>query len=319
MDTATSAHLSCKVSLFPSPRQTGRRCDTVLKTDCRRIGTDHGDGGCLTTDHIYPRLAASMTAEQAAPGVLTAGAREFGLSLAQLLASDDPDGPHKSRVALRRLRAALIAFKPIIGPDLLAALTARLKGYFKVIGQVRDADVLAHDVAGAGNQDQLQAEADRVRRKVRKRLLHQRADRVAAFVEKRFGGKDWQRRTSTAKALSHAPVTGLAAAALDRNWSKCLSHGLNLVSLTAPERHELRKALKTFRYLCEYFSGLWPGDQAQAFLAALRNLQEDLGSLNDLAMARARGLSVGDASEGPTLHRAAAAWARLAACGRWWG
>ena len=264
-------------------------------------------------------LDAGMTAERAAALVLTAGAQEFALFLDDLLASDDPVGPHKSRVALRRLLAALAAFKPIIAPDLAESLATRLKGYFKVIGQVRDADVLAHDISGAGNPDTLQAEADRVRRKVRKRLLHKRADRLVHQVEKRFRGTDWRRRTRAAKALRHGPVSGLAAAALDKTWTKCLSHGADLAGMTSFERHELRKTLKTFRYLCEYFSGLWPGDQAAPFHAILCALQDDLGILNDLVMARTRGLAVDDAGESPTLRRVETAWAELAGSAKWWG
>jgi CHAD domain-containing protein len=283
---------------------------------CRR----RFDGGRdKATDHDGPALDAGTTAEQAAPVILTAGAREFAHFLAVMLESDDPEGPHKSRVALRRLRAALVAFRPIIAPDLARVLKRRLKYYFRVIGQVRDADVLVHDLAGVGDPDALQSEAARVRRKVRKKLRARKADRLVGFVDKRFGGKDWRHRTAAAKRLRHAPVTRLAAAALHRSWAECLSHGADLSRLTETERHELRKALKTFRYLCEHFAGLWPEESVRPFQEKLRDLQDDLGRLNDLAMARARGLAVADASAGPTLERAAAAWAALAASARWWG
>ncbi len=272
------------------------------------------DGDGVTAVQEKPTLDAGMTAEQAAPLVLTAAANEFAVFLGDLLASDDPDGPHKSRVALRRLLSALLAFKPIIAAD----LAARIKDYFKVIGQLRDADVLANDISGAGEPKTLQVDADRVRRKVRKQLLHKQAGRVARQVEKRFGGTDWRRRTRAAKALRHGPVSALAAPALDRSWTKCLSHGADLASMAVAERHELRKALKNFRYLCEYFASLWPDDQAEPFLATLRSLQDDLGKLNDLAMAREHGLVVGDANEGTALQCADAAWTRLAVSAKWW-
>ncbi len=265
-----------------------------------------------------PTLDAGMTGQQAAPLVVTAAAQEFAVFLGGLLANDDPEGPHKSRVALRRLLAALLAFKPIIAADLAEGLVARLKDYFKVIGQLRDADVLANDVSGTAAPKTLQANADRVRRKTRRRLLHKRAGRVAGQIEKRFDGTEWRRRSRAAKVLRHAPVSALAALALDRSWTKCLSHGADLASMAVAERHELRKALKTFRYLCEFFASLWPDDQAEPFLATLRSLQDDLGKLNDLAMAREHGLVVGDLSEGTALQSADAAWARLAASAKWW-
>ena len=272
----------------------------------------------MTAAQDAPRLDGDVTAEQAVPLVLIAAAREFALRLSDLLIRDDPEGPHGSRVALRRLLAALVAFEPIIAPKLASGMERRLKGYFRVIGQLRDADVLAHDIVGAGNTTDLQAEADQMRSKVRKALLHKRADHLAAFVEKRFGGKDWQRRTPAAKAARRAPVRLLAAAALDGGWVKCLAHGADLASMTVAKRHELRKALKTFRYLCEHFAALWPDEQVRPFLVILRGLQDDLGRLNDLAMARSRGIATGDVGEAAALQSAQTGWSQLAASAKWW-
>ena len=187
-----------------------------------------------------------------------------------------------------------------------------------MIGQLRDADVLAQDVPSTDQPD-LTAQTDKLRRRVRKVLLHDRADHLAEEVEQRFSGKKWRGTSAKAKALRAAPVTGLAAKALDHSWHECLSHGPALAAMAPAKRHDLRKSLKTFRYLSADFSGLWPGDLAQPYLTILPALQDDLGRLNDLAMARSHGLAVADTDEAETLQRAAAAWAQLALCAKWWG
>jgi CHAD domain-containing protein len=216
------------------------------------------------------------------------------------------------------LEAALVAFKPIVAPKVLGELKRDLKGSFKIIGQVRDADVLAHGVAATEAPDSLLAAARRTRRRVRKQLLKLDANRLEGGIVRRFRGKGWRRRSPSTREIRHAPVVGLAASALGSSWSHCLAKGAALGAMSPHARHALRKSLKTFRYLCEHFGGLWPSEQTAPFLEILRVLQDDLGRLNDLAMARAKGLAIVDPQEVKTLQRADAAWKTLAASACWW-
>jgi CHAD domain-containing protein len=59
-----------------------------------------------------------------------------------------------------------------------------------------------------------------------------------------------------------------------------------LDELDVPERHELRKRLKTLRYAAEFFAPLYPGEHADQVLRELRRLQNVFGYLNDVAMAQ---------------------------------
>jgi len=258
------------------------------------------------------------TAAEAAALIMTEGAKDFGQHLGTFLDSDDPDGAHKSRVALRRLRAALIAFEPIIAPKLVEKLKTRLKSAFHELGRVRDADVLADHTQDCGKLEKLRDQAARMRRKVRKHLLHDNTDHLAHKISGAFAGKDWRARSAKAKALRRAPVGGLAAQALDYQWFRLLARGPDLAALSDPERHGLRKRLKTFRYLAEYFVPLWPDAATEAFLSELGALQDDLGALNDVSMARTQGIAVKDTDEVATLERARSTWARLSREIRWW-
>ena len=56
--------------------------------------------------------------------------------------------------------------------------------------------------------------------------------------------------------------------------------------LSADERHRLRIALKKLRYATEFFEALYPKKHTKPYLAALKDLQDGLGHLNDVAVAQ---------------------------------
>jgi CHAD domain-containing protein len=59
------------------------------------------------------------------------------------------------------------------------------------------------------------------------------------------------------------------------------------VDLERPKRrHALRIRIKRLRYGCEFFAPCFPPGAVEPYLKALRGLQELLGKLNDIAVAR---------------------------------
>ena len=92
--------------------------------------------------------------------------------------------------------------------------------------------------------------------------------------------------------------------------------GVDLTLLPEDQRHDLRKSLKLLRYLSDQFGPIWPGPSHDEFIAILGSLQDDLGRLNDLAVARARGLTSPD--DPLTLAHAQTLWTRLRACPTFW-
>ena len=89
------------------------------------------------------QIRPTTRADKALRRLIRAGALAFARHLAQLMTSDDPEGPHKARVALRRLRAAFTAFRPILRAPVYRRQTATLRNLGREIGLLRDADVLA--------------------------------------------------------------------------------------------------------------------------------------------------------------------------------
>lgn len=246
----------------------------------------------------------------------------FVTQIVALATDDSPEPVHKARVALRRFRSALVAFDPILADDLSDALQDRARTLFRLLGSVRDADVMAARFAGDGRAKDLAAEAARQRQKLRRHLKRKKAAAFHDWVSRRLAGKGWRRLGKKAKALREAPVQGLADLALGRAWARCESNGADLRLMSARAQHDLRKDLKLLRYLAEFFDDLWPGPAQDAFLATLRQLQDDLGELTDGELARSLGHAPASAADSADLaaaqQRAARAWTSLLAHGPWW-
>ena len=270
--------------------------------------------------HALPDRLAVLTDHSAADAFLHIAdnlTEVIHLNFLALMADDAPEPVHKARVALRRLRACLKAFSPLLDDDFAEAMQDRARSLFRLLGMARDADVLALRFAGTERAAKLEAEAAQQRQKMRKHLKRKKAEAFRPWVMRRLAGKSWRQTGKRAKALREAPVSVLAALGMDRAWNDCLDHGPDLRVISARAQHDLRKDLKTLRYLTEFFADLWPGIAQERFLDALRALQDDLGEITDSALARARG-HLDDVDTTTPQDRAAVAWQVLQAEGPWW-
>ena len=265
-------------------------------------------------------IPAGATAGDAAIHLFRHLAAGFESQLSEVMKHDNPEAVHKARVALRRMRVVLLGFNTIIDLDFAEDLDDRLRRYFRVLGRVRDADVVAGQFATEEQGRSLAQEAASERTRVRKRLKQQKAPGLAALIDKRFGGKGWRGRGKEAKSLRAMPASEAAIGALDRSWTICLSNGEDLRQMSERAQHELRKDLKALRYLSEFFVDLLPAERYDGFILTLRRLQDDLGALNDRAMAEARGVAREESAESSqTRESAALAWTGLIEAGKWWG
>lgn len=241
----------------------------------------------------------------------------FHVNLLALMADDSPEPVHRARVALRRFRAVLKAFAPILDDDLTDAMQVRARALFRLLGNIRDADVMAMRFAGTDRAEALTDEAAFQRRKTRKHLKRKKADRFRSWVLRRLATKGWRQAGKKAKALREAPVRVLAATGIGRAWADCTSNGPDLRVMSTRAQHDLRKDLKVLRYLTEFFADLWPGVAQDRFLSALRSLQDDLGEMTDTALAISLGHEV-QPSTTPLQERPAKIWAALLDQGPWW-
>lgn len=263
---------------------------------------------------------AGETAEAALRRILAECCAAYDAHLAGLMQSDDPEGPHKARVALRRLRSALVAFEALLDPAFARKVGRRARQIFRIIGDLRDADVLAAHQAGGPKAIASADQAQRIRARVRKRLQREKAEHFSEKLGQRLAGTGWRRGGRRVLALAGSPAALIGGRALGDSWAACLSHGQNLAIMSDTERHEMRKDLKTLRYTVEFFGPLWPGRAQERFLDRMKDLQDELGHLNDLALLRREGAGDGgrELEADRAMQKAAALWRKLASGPVWW-
>ena len=73
---------------------------------------------------------------------------------------------------------------------------------------------------------------------------------------------------------------------LAARYRSLMKTGKGFDRLGEPQRHRVRIALKKLRYACDYSRSLFPGPAVDTYLRGLSALQDDLGGLNDAAVAR---------------------------------
>ncbi|MDX5359396.1 MAG: CHAD domain-containing protein [Rhodobacterales bacterium] len=233
-------------------------------------------------------LLPSTTCEAAFRQIARDCARDFAEALDKVLDCDAPEGPHKARVALRRLTTAIDAFSDLLRRKRQARLRDQVKAIFRLLGKLRDSDVhLETRCDMPGHKGRLRRNA-RIRAKVRKRLKSLQADQLAARVARLTaqGGKLW-RRSEAARATQSAPVGGWAVGRLAAAWADCGHHGASVATMDPLARHEFRKDLKSMRYLVEFLGPVVPGLDQEPFRSDFRDIQDALGILNDWQVAMA--------------------------------
>src|SRR5687768_7061771 len=152
-----------------------------------------------------------------------------------VLASQEPEHLHQLRVGMRRLRAALRAFRPILPRKEANRVRDALRELSPTLGRARDWDVLIQRLNAARAAPELIARAEAKRAKARQKALR-------ALASKRFA------RLSQSALDPRATSQGLAefgAAALERAHRKLMRRA-NWSN--AGERHALRIRVKRLRY-----------------------------------------------------------------------
>ncbi|WP_293453675.1 CYTH and CHAD domain-containing protein [Phenylobacterium sp.] len=211
----------------------------------------------------------------------------------------NPDVLHQARVGLRRLRAALAVFKPMLDPDGLAYARTETKWLAGEMALARDLDVFLQRRPPGDEIDDSPARAAFLRAlRIAQADAYERAlkavdsDRfrslllgVAEWIE----AGAWRRIASgERRALRERPVSGLAASVLQRLDRRVRKRSRKFARLDAGARHELRKQVKKLRYASAFFGEVFSEHpkRRERFVGALRLVQDRLGDLNDLAVAR---------------------------------
>jgi triphosphatase len=213
---------------------------------------------------------------------------------------------HQMRVALRRLRALVSVFRPVVACPELDAARPGLKALASALGPARDWDVF---LDGTGRRVAA-AFADEPGVAVLLAAAEaQRAAAYAALATQLAGPELRSLSVQTALLVLARPWEGLAqeapadtgafgAAVLGKRLRRMVRHAGKIDTQPEAALHELRLKAKRLRYAAEVFAPLFPGREAARFLRRLAALQEALGHLNDGAVAA--GLMQALAAEGGT-------------------
>ena len=207
----------------------------------------------------------------------------------------DAEGIHQLRIAVRRMRAALRLFKPVLRNEAAARFGAELRRAGQVFGEARDWDVFVlESMPKAATQEpepgwlDLLREPAGLRRHAAHARLRQELD-APAFTALMLGLAGWIEDGADEPALLgddqlRRPIAALAPDLIRRLARTVAKRGRGVDQLPREALHELRKSVKKLRYGIEFLAPLYPRKPVKAAVGACKDLQELLGDVNDAAV-----------------------------------
>ncbi len=215
-----------------------------------------------------------------------------------VVARRDVESLHQMRVGMRRLRSALGMYKRLL--HLPVDLQQELDWLAKELGEARDWDVLASaTLPSVAKQLPNQADLDGVQEAAASKAAEHHLAAAAAVGSPRYtrlilGIHRWLQAMgwhddralmeASGKALAQ-PVTKFARSVLKRDQRRLRSRAANLSRATAEARHGVRIAAKKTRYAAEFFESLFATKTVRPYINSLTGMQDELGFLNDAAVA----------------------------------
>ena len=233
-------------------------------------------------------LDAAMSTGAALRSIVGHGLDLVLANAAALRESQDPECVHQARVALRRMRSA-IRLLDRDGDDFPARLAAGLRWLGRALGAARDSDVLLEQTLPAVFAEappELQGDVQALLQAAGEVRVAARAAALAALATPRLARLALEVHAWT---LTPAPpgrtLARRAPRALDRAHARLFTAAQFFAALTPPRRHQVRILAKRLRYALDVLSVALPAAATERYIAALAELQDVLGELNDAAVA----------------------------------
>ena len=246
------------------------------------------------TKGARPELSVDMSVLDAFRAVMSETLDHL-LSNQELLLASNPDAVHQTRVALRRIRAALRAFKAVLPYDKRKAFNGELRWFQQRLGAARDWQVFREEtIPKVSAVRQLPERGLERLRSValgeRRRATREAIDVVGSrrYTRLQLHMLRWLNalETDTASDGSGTSLLAFACRVLERARQDMLLDERPLSRMTPDELHTLRKRGKKARYATEFFAPLWAESDHRLLLTQLRLIQEKLGETNDAVVAR---------------------------------
>jgi CHAD domain-containing protein len=213
----------------------------------------------------------------------------------------DPDGRgepvHQMRVAVRRLRSALLLFNAVVDCPEIMAIKVGLKALGACLGPARDWDVFLMGTGCAVScafPDEAAlagliraGEARRERHYMTLRLYLQGVEfrRLCVMMAWVAQARPWRGYAEDRTEMVNSRLADFAVQLLRRRRRRLLAVGTDISDLSDTALHAIRLRGKQLRYAYEFFLPLFPGSSTKRFIRNLADLQEELGLVNDGAVA----------------------------------
>lgn len=213
-----------------------------------------------------------------------------------IVADLDVEFLHDFRVALRRTRSALGQMKAIFPAAPLARFRHDFKWLSDLTSPARDFDVY---LLWISTYQQALAETERPDLEPLITLLHEQRAATHALLRKALHSPRYRRLLADWEVFldgpapddlpdpATRPILEVASQRLARLYDRVIAHGSAITDETPAEvLHQLRITCKKLRYLIEFFRSLYPPRRMDPLVRTLRQVQENLGVVQDLAVQR---------------------------------
>ncbi len=242
---------------------------------------------------VVPGLAETATLAEALQTLIWSCLLHLQNNLRGAMTSDDAEYLHQMRVALRRLRVVLRMAGKFRADESLSALSGEIAALCVALGRIREWDVFIAEtvqpmcarMAGHAGLQALLAVGERQRAACYAELRGAKQARELQRLILRFAlwmnGAYWQPPQGAAVPSAQA----FATRRLRKLAKQFAQSGRQLDALDDKRLHALRILAKKLRYSAEFFAALYDRQKTKPFLAALSEVQDVLGQINDVAVA----------------------------------
>ena len=300
-DGRTAAFLEVEIEVLDDVPSCERLAESLMEVlPLHAAGDDKPTHASALLGLVRPQHRVPELSTNALSGEVVAAIAERHLDAMQraevgVRDDRDPLHLHTMRVAVRRLRGLVRAFRDLWPAEQAAWLLQHLGETGRQLGALRDLDVMMSNLpeAVASLPGGLQAAGEQVASWVRgqRTLTHDVLHGWLRSGQRLADVNQMQRCLRLAAASGERAASPLSEAVPPR-LAKCVASVRHLASampddLPTEPLHELRIASKNLRYLAEEFAELPPYDYAKS-VAAVTRLQQVLGVVCDHEVAAAR-------------------------------
>ena len=250
-----------------------------------------------------PQVRPGMSVAEAFAAIGAEGLKQLAANAQTLRHIRRPEALHQARVAIRRLRTAMKLFEQAVRDGEFDRLMAELKWLGASLDQARDLDVMIADTfrpaaARLGKLGSLGELGKRLHTarglaydESLKALDSARAGALMLDLAAWLDSGPWRDPAHPLYATrGGAPIEAFARDGLERLRRQIRRRGKDIRDQGPDQRHKLRIRAKRLRYAVEFFAGLHERAGGRGrFLTALRGMQDALGELNDIEVARRKG------------------------------